>query len=58
MPTQADYIKEELEEAKRLLGEDALLVKQLQRQLAGTQLELARKQQPTEERFLTGSREK
>ena len=58
MPTQADYIQEELEDAKRLLGPDVLLVKQLERQLAGTKLELARKQPPTEERYLTEAREK
>ena len=58
MATQADYIQESLDRARRNLGPDALFVKQLERQLAGTKLELARKQPPTEERYLTGAREK
>ena len=58
MATQADYIQEELDRAREDLGPDAPFVRQLERQLAGTKLELARKQPPTEERYLTGAREK
>lgn len=43
MATQVDYIQESLDRARRNFGPDDPFVRQLERQLAGTKRELARK---------------